>query len=185
MLEWLQALLDTFHICQLFRDEMLAGSDNLEILHALLLALSFACQSAPGKDSFSFCSDFLDTLHGFECGCHEVSVVLDWGVPALGELGQEQVLVDYHFLATEGSVSLGPLEFTWLTLHFEVFVTFRTAESKHFGVIAHELDAFGRVDRPRAEVAVFNSRHNMLAPMSLCSTSSIYLMVVTQYRDFI
>ena len=53
-------------------------------------------------------------------------------------------------------MSLCPLEFTWLSLHLEVFVTFRTAKSEEFGIVANKRYTFGWVYRPRAEMAIIN-----------------------------
>jgi hypothetical protein len=39
-----------------------------------------------------------------------------------------------------------------LSLHLEVLVAFGAAEAEHFGIVADEGDAFGRVDGARAEM---------------------------------
>ena len=53
---------------------------------------------------------------------------------------------------------LSPLEFAGLSLHLEVLVAFRAAEPEDFGVIADESDAFGGVDRARAEMTGLDPR---------------------------
>ena len=52
---------------------------------------------------------------------------------------------------------LCPFQFARLSLHLEVFVTFGAAEAKCSSIVAHECNAFGRVDGSGAEVASFDS----------------------------
>jgi hypothetical protein len=51
---------------------------------------------------------------------------------------------------------LCPLQFSRLSLHFEVFVAFGAAEAKYTSIVADKRDAFGGVDRSRAEMTSFN-----------------------------
>ena len=56
-------------------------------------------------------------------------------------------------------MGLGPFQFARLPLHLEVLVAFGAAEAEGARVVAHEGDAFGRVDRAGAEVACFDPGH--------------------------
>jgi hypothetical protein len=58
-----------------------------------------------------------------------------------------------------------PLEFARLSLHFEVLVAFRAAETENFGIIADEGYSFGGVHGPRAQVARFDPGDGLVHPL--------------------
>jgi hypothetical protein len=54
-------------------------------------------------------------------------------------------------------IGLGPLEFLWVVLSFEMSVTLRPAEFEDSTVIPHELDAVSRVNWTPTEETFFDS----------------------------
>jgi hypothetical protein len=52
---------------------------------------------------------------------------------------------------------LGPPNFSRISLHLEVFVTFRSAESETLGVISDEHGTMSWVDVDGAEIALFDT----------------------------
>lgn len=95
-----------------------------------------------------------NTAHCIERLRHEITVVAYRNVASLCEL---KCAVDKHLLAMRSSECLCPAKLTWITLHLEVLVTFRLAESEYLRIVADEGDAFGRVAGPRAEMAGLDS----------------------------
>lgn len=124
-----------FSLPELLANEVLALGHHLAVFLALAVASQLACQTALGELVLSALADLLDSLHSLDGSVDEVAVVLDGGVSLLGELRQDERRVDNHFLATSGTVSLGPLELARLALHLEVLMAFRAAESKLTGVV--------------------------------------------------
>lgn len=71
---------------------------------------------------------------------------------------------------------LGPLEFSWLSLHFEVLVAFRAAKSKCSSIVADECDTFGGIYRSGAQMTCFNpaSQCQKVQPDIDCCTDLIF-----------
>lgn len=145
-------------LAQFFADEVLALGDDLAVGLALAVASQLAGQTTLGEDPLAALTDLFDTLHGMDGGGDQVAVVLDGDVALLGELGEHERRVDDHLLATGGTVTLGPLQLTGLTLHLEVLVTFGPAEPKLPGIVADKCDAFPREGRAGTEVTSLHTR---------------------------
>jgi hypothetical protein len=77
-------------------------------------------------------------------------------------------------------VRLGPFEFTRLTLHFEILVTFRAAEAERSSIVAHECDTFGRVDRSGAEMAGFDSKR--VRPNTELFQGEVVYLILAQFE---
>lgn len=54
-------------------------------------------------------------------------------------------------------MGLGPFQFAWLTLHFEVFMAFGAAEAELSGIVPDETDTMAGIHGPRAEMTGFDS----------------------------
>ena len=64
---------------------------------------------------------------------------------------------DDHLLAVRPTERLCPPDFTWVTLHLEVFVAFGGAETETLCVIPDKHGTMSRVDIDGAEVALFDT----------------------------
>ena len=62
-----------------------------------------------------------------------------------------------HFLSVCPSERFSPSDLTRVTLHLEIFMTFRRAKSKAFCVIPDEHCAVAWIDVDGAEVALFDT----------------------------
>jgi hypothetical protein len=123
-------------------------------------------QSPPGESPLPPRPDLLHPLHRLERGRHQIPIILEGNIASLGELAEQDILIDDHLLAAEGAVGLGPLQLAGLPLHLEVLVAFGAAEAEGARIVAHKGDAFRWVDGTRAEVTGFDSevkREFMLA----------------------
>lgn len=116
--------LASLHGLELLANKMLSLGNSSAILCPLLFAGKLAGQATLREDTFSALSDLFDTLHGLEGRLDEVAVVLDGDIASLGELAEQEGRIDDHLLSVKSTVSLGPLELAWLSLHLEVLVAF-------------------------------------------------------------
>lgn len=139
-----------FHGCFLMLQSLLHqlwDIDQLGILDNLLdvlrpLLVFFPSHSLLVKDTLSLGLDLLDPFHGFERCRHQVSVIPNGNVAAFLEFQCRVLFLPFrletlsdtcnkecqshnsHLLSSSLSESLGPFEFTWVTLHFEVAMAF-------------------------------------------------------------
>lgn len=110
--------------------------------------------SLPPKCVFSALFDIFNAFHCLDCSLHKFSVVANRNVSAFLEIDGR---VNSHLLAVGLPEGFRPPHFTRVALHFEIFVAFRGAKPKYFGVVTDKSRSMPWVDACRAEVALFDA----------------------------
>lgn len=79
--------------------------------------------------------NFGDPLHSLQSRLHEITVVANRYISAFLEIDSG---INNHLFPSCPSKGFGPPHFAWVSLHLEVLMTFRGAETKDLCIISHK-----------------------------------------------